>query len=449
MLRLSKRRQRNWLEKHVLLEKWVSGFKDRVTVTEVSEYHKPVRELYNMVANNPLLDISTQGMFVEALHYSDADSTSTPAVETWKEFLDLLNFIMTIAPEFIVNAEDDETYGLVGFPINALLDWPMRTPSGYDTLANVEFNRCFKNVLQYWSGFLSREESRYVFAEGDDSGAVRSVPWFSVPVKQQMVEVALLPFVDKRRLSFEEIFEVPDVTDEKYLGFKSWDAFFTRRFREGQRPVGGADIVNVCESAPLQYKKGVMLSADITLKGQPYSLEAMLNNDPLAVQFAGGTVYQAFLSALTYHCWHSPVDGAIEKTSIVDGAFYLQSPSESIHSENPHPAAPNEFQPFMTSVATRGIIFIRADNPAVGLIAIVLVGMGEVSSCEITVVEGQEVKKGDELGMFHFGGSTHCLVFEKGVELDFQVPVTEEPNVSATNVAVKSDLATVVPNGSF
>ena len=449
MLRLSKKRQQSWLEKHALLEKWVSRFKDRVTVTEVSDYHLPVKELYNMVANDPLLNISTQSMFVETLSDNDADSTSTSAVKTWKEFLDVLNFIMTTAPEFIVNVEDDETQGLVGFPINALLDWPMRTPSGYDTLANVAFNRCFKDVLQYWSSFLSSEESRYVFAQGDDSGAVRSVPWFSAPVKQQMVEVALQPFDDKPSLSFEEIFEVPDADDEKYLGFRSWDAFFTRRFREGQRPVGKADIVNVCESAPLQYKKGALLSADITLKGQPYSLEDMLNNDPLAVKFAGGTVYQAFLSALTYHCWHSPVNGTIVKTSVVDGTFYLQSPSEKVYSKNLHPSAPNGFQPFITSVATRGIIFIRADNPAIGLIAIVLVGMGEVSSCEITVAEGQQVKKGDELGMFHFGGSTHCLVFEKGVELDFKVLVTEGPNLNATNVAVKADLATVVPSRSF
>ena len=440
----SKKRPGNWLKNHSLLEKWVSKLKARVTVTEVSEYHFPVRMLYNMVANDPLLDISTQGMFVEALHYDKEDPTSAPAVKTWKEFLDLLNALMTTAPEFIVDAEDNEAQGLVGFPINALIDWPMGTSSGYYTFANVKFNRYFKDILQYWSAFLSGKKSRYVLAEGDDSGPVHSIPWFSDPAKQQMVEVALQPFDNKPDLTFEEIFDVPDAEDEKYLGFKSWDDFFIRRFREGQRPVGEAEIVNACESAPLQYKTGVRLSADIMLKGQPYSLRDMLNDDSLALQFAGGTVYQAYLSALSYHCWHSPVDGVIEKTYIVDGTFYLQSPSESVYSNSPDPAAPNESQPFITSVATRGIIFIRADNPAIGMIAMVAVGMAEVSSCEITVVAGQDVKKGDDIGMFHFGGSTHCLVFEKGVELDFKVPVTQEPNLSSTNVAVKADLATVV-----
>jgi phosphatidylserine decarboxylase len=32
----------------------------------------------------------------------------------------------------------------------------------------------------------------------------------------------------------------------------------------------------------------------------------------LAELFQGGTVYQAFLSALSYHRWHSPVNGVIK-----------------------------------------------------------------------------------------------------------------------------------------
>jgi phosphatidylserine decarboxylase len=36
------------------------------------------------------------------------------------------------------------------------------------------------------------------------------------------------------------------------------------------------------------------------------------NKEHLAKHFVGGTVYQAFLSALFYHRWHAPVDGVIE-----------------------------------------------------------------------------------------------------------------------------------------
>lgn len=48
--------------------------------------------------------------------------------------------------------------------------------------------------------------------------------------------------------------------------------------------------------------------------------------------------------------------------------------------------------------------------------------MAEVSSCEFTVKEGDEITKGQEVGMFHYGGSSHCLVFQPGVDLNFVHP---------------------------
>jgi phosphatidylserine decarboxylase len=43
-------------------------------------------------------------------------------------------------------------------------------------------------------------------------------------------------------------------------------------------------------------------------------------------------------------------------------------------------------------------MFIESDNPKIGMIAVLGIGMTEVSTCEITVKEGQHVNKGDELG---------------------------------------------------
>lgn len=66
--------------------------------------------------------------------------------------------------------------------------------------------------------------------------------------------------------------------------------------------------------------------------------------------------------------------------------------------------------------------------------------MTEVSTCEMTVEEGQHIKKGEQLGMFHFGGSTHTLIFRKGVK------VTGFPKPGAThNVPIRSKLAVVEP----
>ena len=91
--------------------------------------------------------------------------------------------------------------------------------------------------------------------------------------------------------------------------------------------------------------------------------------------------------------------------------------------EGPDPSRPNRSQAYLTSIAARAVIYIEADNPNVGLMAFVAVGMGEVSTCEVTVKHGDRVKKGDQLGMFHFGGSTFCLTLRPLTRIGFHVKV--------------------------
>jgi Phosphatidylserine decarboxylase len=41
---------------------------------------------------------------------------------------------------------------------------------------------------------------------------------------------------------------------------------------------------------------------------------------------------------------------------------------------------------------------------------------------------GYHVTKGEELGYFQFGGSTHCLVFRPGAIADFTLPTIPQPH---------------------
>jgi phosphatidylserine decarboxylase len=71
-------------------------------------------------------------------------------------------------------------------------------------------------------------------------------------------------------------------------------------------------------------------------------------------------------------------------------------------------------------------MFIEADNPDVGLLCFISIGMTESSTCHETVYDGQHINRGDETGMFHFGGSSCALVFRKDskVKIDgaYKVP---------------------------
>jgi phosphatidylserine decarboxylase len=91
------------------------------------------------------------------------------------------------------------------------------------------------------------------------------------------------------------------------------------------------------------------------------------------------------------------------------------------------------------------LIFIEADNPDIGLFCLMPVGMVEVSSCQITAYEGQHVKKGDQLGMFHFGGSTHCLIFGPHVKLEFDMH-GQTPGLHSDNIKLNEKIARVISN---
>ena len=101
-------------------------------------------------------------------------------------------------------------------------------------------------------------------------------------------------------------------------------------------------------------------------------------------------------------------------------------------------------QGYVAQVAARGIVYIKADNPDIGLMCFVSIGMSEVSSNDITVNVGEHVNKGDQLGMFHFGGSTHCLIFRPGVNVEFDTR-GQTPGLDTHNIPVKAKIAKVRP----
>ncbi|WP_321312984.1 phosphatidylserine decarboxylase family protein [Halarcobacter sp.] len=452
MSHLKKVRAGSWLPNSIgQIDAWIRDLKKEVK-KQNAPLIKPIQDFKQMVESDAVLNGLATSMFTEAVIMREKTPLGTPEVKNFDEFLSLLNGIMTQAPQFTEcpdKSDDEEPCGLIGFPINALLDWPMATSFGYEFFSNVLVNQQLKKILAYWSEYLVSKDSRKVLIESFPKRTPKVLAWLSEPAKKEMLKVACeaVNVKDQKfclKQKFEDIFECNP--NDKYYGFKSWDDFFTRKFKKGVRPIAKGDdiIVNACESAPLQVVENVQEDAKFWLKGQPYSLENMMNFDPLAKKFKGGTVYQAFLSALSYHRWNSPVSGKIKKAFIVNGTYYLENRYQGfINPEQADPSAPNDSQPFLSAVATRAVIFIEADNPKIGLMCFIAIGMAEVSSCEITVKKGQKIKKGEELGMFHFGGSTHCLIFGPDVKLKFDFHNNEEPNINAINIPVHSKLAKV------
>lgn len=157
-----------------------------------------------------------------------------------------------------------------------------------------------------------------------------------------------------------------------------------------------------------------------------------------AQSFAGGKLYQGYLSAFNYHRWHAPVSGQIREAYNVDGTYFSE-----IEGEGADARGLNDSQGYTTAVAARAVIVIDCDESALGAVACIFVGMAEVSSCRIVALPGQRVEKGDEIGFFQYGGSTYCLVFQPGVIRAFD----PQPPYRDDGPPLKVDSCLAIANG--
>ncbi|KAE8349425.1 Phophatidylserine decarboxylase-domain-containing protein [Aspergillus coremiiformis] len=403
------------------------------------KYPKVITDFRDLVKSDPGLEELSKKMFEEIPRFEN-DPTKFYNVRSFDEALMIFNIILFQSPSVMTLNS-----GLSGItvPFNAVLNWPANTPSGNEFFLNEGVNEKIKDIVNQWGAFLQSPASRAHLNTSDNGG------WFSPAYVKRMKDYAQWDG------PIEELYVCDPTID--YWGFASWDAFFVRRFRPGRRPVQDKDepgiyIVSPCEAGPQveegkQYPEDVRTKGNVQardtfwLKGQPYSIFDMLNYDGLSRRFVFGTVYQGWLSSACYHRWHAPISGTIKKVALIPGTYYSTVMSHNY--PEPDPSGPNLSQLYLTSVATRALIFIEADYQPLGLVCFIAIGMNEISSCEVIVKEGSRVNKGDEIGMFHMGGSAFCLLFENGVNLKFE-PLPDIPSNPHKLFKLNSRLATVI-----
>jgi phosphatidylserine decarboxylase len=408
-----------------------------------------VQDLKDLIEDSAQLSMLFRSMFEEIpfSHRFDPVGGEYNIVD-YNHLLELFNEIMDKPPKYNENM-------MIALPFTLLLEWPMATRGGLAAFLQKDLNEKLGAVLNEWGAYLadSTKDSKKVLTN-DPNDPYYKDSWLSKPARD------IMKARDPLHREFEEVYKC--VKDAPYLGFTDWDHFFTREFLPGARPVEDESdntVTSGCESAPYAIKQKVKLREEFWIKGQPYSLKHMLDSEADAKKFAGGTVYQAFLSPLTYHRWHAPINGLVTKLRIVSGSYFSISPINAF--PDPETFANTQSQAYLSSVATRALIYL--ENPTIGEMVMIPIGMVEVSTCSFNPQilsqmketeknvwvpqDGKEVrvKKGDELGMFHFGGSTHCLVFGPNIQLKFwqnAFPLDTEDNYF---VPLNAVVAEVIP----
>jgi phosphatidylserine decarboxylase len=194
-------------------------------------------------------------------------------------------------------------------------------------------------------------------------------------------------------------------------GWASFDAFFTRRLRDGAREVH-PDAKTVVSPADgrIESMGRIDHAARFVVKGRPYAVDELVGDADEARRFVGGAGFVVYLSPRDYHRVHSPVGGVVRRIRSMPGDYF---PVNSIGVKH----VPNLF-----CRNRRVAIEIDADG-GVGRVTVVMVVAMIVGRITTVGVQARDVPIGDhvfdpplrvarggEIGVFHLGSTAVVLV---------------------------------------
>lgn len=207
---------------------------------------------------------------------------------------------------------------------------------------------------------------------------------------------------------------------EPIESFATFNAFFTRRLREGARPVA-RDASVVVAPADSKVSSIGRLPREARLdqiKGRSYEIGALLGSAEDAAAFATGVHATLYLSPSMYHRVHSPVDGRIVSWRYIPGRLY---PVNSLAVRH---------VPGLFAVNERVSVLIETKDH--GRVAVVLVGAANVGRISLsfstlmtntggaalheTPTRPIPIARGEELGAFNLGSTVVLLIADPRLE---------------------------------
>lgn len=182
--------------------------------------------------------------------------------------------------------------------------------------------------------------------------------------------------------------------------FDSYNAFFTRKIKAEQRPINEQKNILISPS------DGKVTAYPITQKGRfwikhtQYSAAQLLKDERLAERYMGGWIYVIRLTVDDYHRYCYVADGRKSRQRKIRGV---------LHTVNP---VANDYYPIY-KMNSREYCLLKTKE--LGTILLMEVGALMVGKINNHEEDSAQVKRGDEKGMFEFGGSTIVVMTEPGM----------------------------------
>jgi len=182
--------------------------------------------------------------------------------------------------------------------------------------------------------------------------------------------------------------------------FKTFNEFFHRALKPEARPIAPGPGVAVfpADGRHLAFPD-IDRAEGFYVKGAKFNLEELLADPDLSGRLSGGSMLISRLCPSDYHRFHFPVAGIPSEPRLVKG---------SLHSVSPIALRRN----IRYLVSNKRYVTLL-ESTMFGTVAMVEVGATNVGSIVEGFVPGRPVLKGEEKGMFAFGGSCVVTVFAR------------------------------------
>ncbi|KIM76105.1 hypothetical protein PILCRDRAFT_98788 [Piloderma croceum F 1598] len=219
-------------------------------------------------------------------------------------------------------------------------------------------------------------------------------------------------------------------------GWKTFNQFFARHIRPAARPIdeyGNFRVIVSPADSTFDGSWPIDEKSHVSLKGIPWNIVDLLKDSDYGERFKGGKFMHAFLAPYDYHRQHAPVRGKVLEAKVIPGMCYLEVIASGEKGQmklemRRKLEAPDD--PGYQFLQARGLILI--DNPEIGLVAVLPIGMCQVSSVVLSVNVGDEIEKGDEISYFQLGGSDIVVVFEARSNVTITAKESEHYNFGQT-----------------
>lgn len=182
--------------------------------------------------------------------------------------------------------------------------------------------------------------------------------------------------------------------------FISFNDFFIRKLKPEARKINFEKNIftSPCDGKIFALER-ISDSSKFFLKGDEFSLGDFFKDDILAKKYFGGSMLIIRLAPVDYHRFHFPCDGKILPSKLIKGDYFSVSPF----------AIKRNFRIFCEN--KREFSILKSKN--FGDVCFAEIGATMVGGIVQSYKENTFIKKGEEKGYFHFGGSTVLLLLEK------------------------------------